>query len=60
LARAADEVLADPQRLAAARERAHRLGQERFNWEQEQHALLQCVETALTNSRTAPSRQYGG
>jgi hypothetical protein len=58
LARAADEILGNPQRLAAARDRAYGLGQERFNWEQEQHTLLRCVEGVVADTSIG-SRQHG-
>lgn len=47
LARALDDLLGDPARLAAARAQAFALGQARFNWEHEQAGLLACVEGVL-------------
>lgn len=46
MARVLDELLQDPERLAAARFRAHELGQTRFNWEVEAPVLLNCVRRA--------------
>ena len=45
LAQLIDRLLGDPNRLAAARAQAWRLGQERYNWEREQQALIRCVRT---------------
>jgi hypothetical protein len=47
LAGAIDSLFLRPERLAGARAAAFRLGQNRFNWERERDALLQCVHTAL-------------
>jgi glycosyltransferase involved in cell wall biosynthesis len=47
LAQALDALLGDPVSLATARNTAWRLGQERFNWDVEQSALLGCVAAAL-------------
>jgi glycosyltransferase involved in cell wall biosynthesis len=43
LARLIDRLLGNPDRLAAARVQAWRLGQERYNWERERPTLLVCV-----------------
>jgi glycosyltransferase involved in cell wall biosynthesis len=59
LARALDELLDNSHALAAAREAAFRLGQERFNWEVEQQVLVQCVEAALMPD-DARARRHGG
>ena len=47
LAAALDTLLGDPASLAAARNAAWQLGQERFNWDVKQTKLLGCVEAAL-------------
>lgn len=47
LATALDSLLDSPKGLAVARSDAWHLGQGRFNWEQEQEALLGCVKDAL-------------
>ncbi|MEF3364961.1 glycosyltransferase [Methylocystis sp. 9N] len=47
LAAVLDSFLGDPIRLAAARERAYRLGQERFNWRLESVKLLSAVSQAV-------------
>jgi glycosyltransferase involved in cell wall biosynthesis len=47
LARVLDDLLSDPNRLAAARAEAFRLGQTLFNWEVEQTRLVASVEAAL-------------
>lgn len=47
LAAAMDATLLNPDRLAAARAHAWRLGQERFNWDQEKAKLLDLVNQAL-------------
>jgi len=47
LAAALDTLLGDPASLAAARNAAWRLGQERVNWDVEQAKLLSCVAAAL-------------
>jgi glycosyltransferase involved in cell wall biosynthesis len=43
LAQLLDRVLGDADRLAAARARAWRLGQERYNWEAERGKLLEAI-----------------
>jgi glycosyltransferase involved in cell wall biosynthesis len=58
MARIVDDVLGDPQRLAAARAAAFRIGQERFNWENEKANLIRCVDAALGSD--ARARRYGG
>lgn len=47
LAAAFDHWLSNPSTLTAGRAEAHRLGQQRFNWEIESANLVQCVATAL-------------
>lgn len=47
LAAALDTLLGDPASLAAARNAAWRLGQERFNWDIEQAELLKCLAATL-------------
>jgi hypothetical protein len=42
-----DRLLSDPDRLAEARERAYRLGQDRFNWRQESVKLISVVARAI-------------
>ncbi len=56
LAAALDSFLDTPKGLAAARSDAWHLGQGRFNWEQEQEALLRCVRETLG---IAPHRHAG-
>jgi glycosyltransferase involved in cell wall biosynthesis len=46
LAALIDGLLGDPARLAAARARAWRLGQERYNWERECRHLVEAVRLA--------------
>jgi hypothetical protein len=50
LAAALDAYFADAERQSAARRVAWRLGQERFNWDVEQHEFLGCVRRALESS----------
>lgn len=47
LARAWDDLLGDPERLARARAAAFELGRRRFNWDLEQATLVRLVESAL-------------
>jgi hypothetical protein len=47
LAAQIDDVLQNPDRLAAMRLRAYQLGQERFNWEVEQSKLIARVRQTL-------------
>jgi glycosyltransferase involved in cell wall biosynthesis len=47
LAAAMDATLLNPERLAAARAHAWRLGQERFNWDQEKTKLFDLVNQTL-------------
>lgn len=47
LARRIDEHFASPERIAAARQAAWRLGQTRFNWDAEQKLFLRSVKKAL-------------
>lgn len=54
LAAALDRLLGDPILLAAVREQAYRLGQERFNWRQESAELLSAVSQALGAAAPAP------
>lgn len=49
LARQLDDYFARPERVAAARDAAWRLGQERFNWDAEQKAFLRLVRKAVGN-----------
>lgn len=56
LAAQLDEMLENPQRLAAMRLRAFQLGQERFNWEVEQGKFLARVQETL-KSRTAQAER---
>lgn len=58
LARAMDELLNSPETLAEARMQAFELGQTRFNWEAEQHVLLDAVARAL-NENIGPKRAGG-
>ena len=53
LAQLIDRLLGDPNRLAAARAQAWRLGQERYNWERERPTLLACLETCLPEQAQA-------
>jgi glycosyltransferase involved in cell wall biosynthesis len=53
LANAVDALLLDPDRLRLARSEAWRLGQDRYNWEQERAALLAAVERALAPHRSS-------
>ncbi len=50
LATQLDTLFSDPGALAAARSVAHRYGQERYNWEIEQEALLKIITHALEGS----------
>jgi glycosyltransferase involved in cell wall biosynthesis len=52
LASAIDGFLAHPDRLAAARRHAWRLGQERFNWDRESRALCDLVNATLAGRLT--------
>jgi glycosyltransferase involved in cell wall biosynthesis len=45
LADVLDRILSNPARLAASRNRAWRLGQERYNWERERPTLISCLLT---------------
>lgn len=47
LAAVLDRFLGDPIRLAAVREQAYRMGQERFNWRRESAELLSAISQAL-------------
>jgi len=47
LARAIDGLLMNPATLAASREAAFRLGQNRYNWDVEKRVLLGCVDRAF-------------
>jgi glycosyltransferase involved in cell wall biosynthesis len=47
LASVLDRLLRDPERLAAARAEAFKLGRDRFNWERERGALLATVRQSL-------------
>lgn len=51
LAHAIDDVLFDPEVLAAARRHAWHLGQTRFSWESEQETLLRSVDQALSGKK---------
>jgi glycosyltransferase involved in cell wall biosynthesis len=51
LASVMDRLLRDPERLAAARAEAFRLGRDRYNWEREKGALLVTVTQSLALSR---------
>jgi glycosyltransferase involved in cell wall biosynthesis len=53
LAQLIDRLFGDPDRLAAARVQAWRLGQERYNWERERSTLLACLETCLREQAQA-------
>lgn len=59
LAAAMDQYLLDPSRLAAARQCAWRLGQERYCWEAEQGSLLKAVAGAfaMAGCRPGPTNQ---
>jgi len=46
-ATALDFLLRDPVRLTAARQASWQLGQERFNWDQEQGIFIAAIESAL-------------
>lgn len=54
LAAAIDGYLMNPTRLAAARERAWRLGRDRFNWETEQEALMKVLGRSVRDLKPAP------
>ncbi|MEL6977674.1 MAG: hypothetical protein AAGM38_03220 [Pseudomonadota bacterium] len=54
LARGLDALLCDPERLAAARRAAFRLGQERFNWDREKQALQALARGVLGAAAPAP------
>jgi glycosyltransferase involved in cell wall biosynthesis len=54
LGEAMDELLLDPTRLSAARFAAWQLGQQRFNWDSEQRALLKRVSAAFAAQRKTP------
>ena len=58
LAAALDALLGDPAALAAARDAAWRLGQNRFNWDVEQAKLLGCVEAALGTGLRARDEKW--
>lgn len=47
IARTLDQLLSAPTKLQAARHTAWRLGQERYNWDVEQHKFLRSVAEAL-------------
>lgn len=47
LAATLDTLLCDPEKLAAARASAFRLGQARFNWDVEKESLLSLVSKAV-------------
>jgi glycosyltransferase involved in cell wall biosynthesis len=53
LARLIDRLLGNPDRLAAARVQAWRLGQERYNWERVRPTLLDCVGACLRQDELA-------
>lgn len=56
LSEALDALFVDRTRLAAAKRRAHLLGQSKFNWEAEAPKLLRCVERALARfNHTTPT-----
>ncbi len=50
LAESIDAFFSSAETLATARAVAIRLGQERFNWDVEQHKLLQCMDHALAGA----------
>lgn len=58
LASVLDALLGDPAALAAARNAAWRLGQDRFNWDVEQEKLLGCVAAALETSLRARDAKW--
>lgn len=60
LATVLDRFLGDPARLAAAREKAFRLGQERFNWRRESAELISAVSRALRAEAPAPPERREG
>lgn len=51
LAAALDHLFGDPARLAAARARAFKLGQDRFNWELESKVFVDIVRRTLNETR---------
>jgi glycosyltransferase involved in cell wall biosynthesis len=53
LAQAIDRVLEDPERLAAMRAAAWRLGQMRFNWGVDAKRLIETVRRTLSTSSSA-------
>jgi hypothetical protein len=55
LAACLDNYLTDVQRQRSARECAWRLGQERYNWDFEQHTFLDSVRRALGVEKTCAS-----
>jgi glycosyltransferase involved in cell wall biosynthesis len=59
LAALLDGILESPARLAESRTRAWDLGQNRFNWDQEQHAFLEIVNQALSKPRLRPAAETG-
>ncbi|WP_075223280.1 glycosyltransferase [Acuticoccus yangtzensis] len=52
LAKVLDDLIGDPERLAAARARAFALGRERYNWDREKAVLVETVERALHKGTT--------
>jgi glycosyltransferase involved in cell wall biosynthesis len=55
LAKLIDRLLGEPNRLAAARAQAWRLGQVRYNWEREQGTLLEVIrEIGLCGDHLSP------
>lgn len=56
LAAQLDEILENPERLAAMRLRAFQFGQERFNWEVEQVKLLAVVRETLKSKAAQAER----
>lgn len=51
LASRLDEALQTPERLASLRARCFALGQERFNWEMESRALIDCISGSLSSQK---------
>jgi len=62
LADVLDGFLEESSTLELARARAHRLGQQRFNWDQEKHGLVQEVDKVLLDDSnpSAAEQQYVG
>jgi glycosyltransferase involved in cell wall biosynthesis len=51
LTRLLDDLFSTPDKLAHAREHAWQLGQQRYNWDQEQHVFLDVVQACLSGRK---------